>query len=1321
MRSLKYNAAFLAGMCLICLKAFPQSSQPVLTQITTNEGLSFNTVAAIHQDNSGFMWFQTWKGIDRYDGIEFLNYRTIPERHTEAGEAIVEDSLGNLWYGDDLSVYKRAEDSAGQIRLNSHGEEGAIGYLIDILLGPDNLLYLATFENILTVDPYDADFTVDTILSLDSASPFQRISKIKFGKDNRLWLATEEGLYTYQTGKDTTIWFDRMKYPDNRYIHDFLFDLDGNLWAVFTDVLIKYDFHQKSTTHFQLPDQEGAVFSKVYQTNDGTIWIGTVEKGLYYLKPGQDRLDCLLDHSDISAIYEDRSGRLWIGTENAGVFLYDPMRNFYKQLPLKLEEQTWTSLHINKVLSDGESGLWITSHSLGLLYHHFKTGITSIIDEENNQSNLLYRDRQGIIWYHSREFIVCYNPQTRSIRKIRLPVTDQFPIWNYGNVITDMCLFHDKLILSSDKGQVYAFDPLTEEFTLILKNDSNIRAMIPEKDSLMVALYRTGVVVIDSTFSITDTIYNNNTDKGLINHAVMTIYRDRFDTLWIGGYGGLSKLNPRIMEFECVFDFHGFSGYVASLLEDKQGNLWIGSSNGIYKYDRESNRFTLMDSNHGVPTGRFFSNCAAQTPGGMMYFGGNNGIVYFRPDEVRLNSEVPAMVITGFQLNVKARRDSPEDNHELFARISQQEEIRLKYWQNSFTIKYASLNYTSPQHNQYRYILSGLEDHWNEVGNRSQAIYTDLRGGHYIFQVMGSNNDGLWNKTTISIPVRIDPPPWFSWWAISLYACLVLWAVMFVYLYNVRRIRLQHQFELKSKESESLQEIDRAKSRFFTSISHEFRTPLTLILDPAEQLLKDEDANPRHLRFTNLIIKNAQRLLFLINQILDLAKLNSSQIKLKLEETDLGHFLRPVAQSFRSMAESLGLGFLILMPDQPVWVWIDKARIEQVVINLISNAFKFSTSGEIILEITEEIDTVYIRVKDCGMGIPEDQIEHIFDNFYQVENPSTKDMAGTGVGLYLVKQLVQLHHGLVEVSSELDKGSTFTVCLLKGKDHFLPEQVFSGSQPQIRANSPDLETALSAKMSVKETPGIFRPKLLILEDNPDMAQYLEEVLSEVYLVIKAKHGEEGFRHALEMNPDVVISDVMMPVMDGYAFCEKMKKDSRTSHIPIILLTAKTMHKDKINGLQLGADDYLQKPFHLDELKLRIRYHIEIREKIQEEFLRNFKINTETELAVSVNDKLLQTVFSHIEEHLHDDQFGVEKLSKLAGMSRKHLNNKIKSLTNQTSNELIRNFRLRKAAFLLSEKGISVSQACYQSGFNNLSYFSKCFADFYGKRPSEYHK
>jgi len=1058
MRSLNYIATFLFVMCFFCPTALSQSGQPVLTQLTTDEGLSFNTVSAIHQDNLGYMWFQTWNGIDRYDGIEFINYRTMPERWSEGGSAFTEDSLGNLWYGEEISVYMRADDSAGPFIHPIPAAEWSPGVL-NILMGPDNLLYLSSFQTILKMDPYDEDFTVDTILSLDSASPFQRITKIGFDKINNLWLATDEGIYSYESDKDTIICLYGIEYPENSYIHDFIFDIEGNLWLVFTHDLIKYDLQQKSSTHFRIPDLKGTVFNKVYQTRDGTIWLGTIEKGLYYLKPGQDQFTCFFDHSDIASIYEDRSGRLWIGTANAGIFLYDPLRNFYKQLPLNIENQVFTSLHVNKVLNDGEHGLWVSSRSLGLIYHHFKTGLTKIIDAENNKSILLFKDTEGKIWYHTNEFFVCYNPEDLSIRKIQHKVGGQYPVWNYSYSFSVMCSFQDRLVLGSDKGEVYTFDPLTEEFKLIMENKSAIRAMLSEKDSLIVALYGTGVLVVDSTFSITDTFYHNNPDRGIMDHSVMAIHRDQFDTLWIGGAGGLSKFNPLLKEFECVFDFPGTFGFVTSILEDKQGNLWLGGSKGIYKYDRENNRFTLMDSNHGMSTGRFFSGSATQTPDGVMYFGGNNGIVYFQPDEVRLNSEIPAMVITGFHLNVKTRRDSLGHIQKLISQLNRQEEIRLKYWQNSFTIKYASLNYTSPQHNQYRYILSGLEDHWNEVGNRSEAIYTDLRGGHYIFKVMGSNNDGLWNETSISIPIRIDPPPWFSWWAISLYTALVLSAVLVIFSYNLRRIRVQHELEMKTRESESLQEIDRAKSRFFTSISHEFRTPLTLILDPAEQLLNDEKTNPGQLRFISLIIKNAQRLLFLINQILDLTKLNSSQIKLKLEETDLVQFVSPLAQSFRSRAESLGLGYRILVPDQAVWVWIDKARIEQVLINLISNAFKFTTSGEIILEITEEMDTVYIRIIDSGMGIPEDQIAHIFDNFYQVENPSTKDMAGTGVGLYLVKQLVQLHHGLVEVSSELDKGSTFTVCLLKGKDHFPPEQVVSDLQDQIRVTKPDRDVA----------------------------------------------------------------------------------------------------------------------------------------------------------------------------------------------------------------------------------------------------------------------
>ncbi len=336
-----------------------------------------------------------------------------------------------------------------------------------------------------------------------------------------------------------------------------------------------------------------------------------------------------------------------------------------------------------------------------------------------------------------------------------------------------------------------------------------------------------------------------------------------------------------------------------------------------------------------------------------------------------------------------------------------------------------------------------------------------------------------------------------------------------------------------------------------------------------------------------------------------------------------------------------------------------------------------------------------------------------------METPYTADMAGTGIGLFLVKEFVELHSGSVKVSSELEKGSIFSVRLPKGKKHFHLEQIVPGSR------SLEDETVWEPELSWHEQKRInlssekSKAKLLVIEDTPEMAQYLLEVLSEEYIVHLAKDGSEGFEKTLQVNPDLVVSDIMMPRMDGYRFCEILKQDMRTSHIPIILLTARNMHKDKIKGLELGADDYLEKPFHLNELKLRIQYHLDQRKSFQEEFLKKFRINAEMDFAVSMKDQFLQKTYSYIEEHLHDDQFGVEKLSILSGMSRKHLNNKIKSLTNQTTNVLIRSFRLRKAAYLLSEKGISVSQACYQSGFNNLSYFSKCFTDFYGKRPSDY--
>mgnify|MGYP006293926465 FL=1 len=532
---------------------------------------------------------------------------------------------------------------------------------------------------------------------------------------------------------------------------------------------------------------------------------------------------------------------------------------------------------------------------------------------------------------------------------------------------------------------------------------------------------------------------------------------------------------------------------------------------------------------------------------------------------------------------------------------------------------------------------------------------------------------------------------------------------------------MQHNLELKQKESESFQKIDEAKTHFFTNISHEFRTPLSLIIDPANRLLQDASISPRQKNIIQVIENSGKKLLFLVNQILDLAKSKNSQLTIGVEKIDLISFIKPIFQLFISQSESIHLNYKIILPDTPVTFWTDTEKMEKILLNLLSNAFKFCTNGEIKVEVTNELHTVVIVIEDTGVGIPASFLEKIFDPYFQINPTGEKRLAGSGIGLSLVKQYVNLLHGQIEVESQLNVGTKFYLTFPKGNKHFTKKVIKPAEKNTDYASPNEQSKVFLAEMGKKQKNLKKNHLVLLIEDNHAMMTYLEDALSEKFRVLKASNGITGYEITLQKHPDIVISDIMMPVMDGYMYCEKVKQDTRISHIPVILLTARILHQDKIKGLCLGADDYIVKPFHLDELILRITYHISKKEQIRNKFLNDFRFKSEKEFLTSIHDQFLNIVFSQIESNLHDDQFGVEKLSELMNMSRIHLYRKIKSLTDQTPTELIRNFRLRKAGLKLSTNASTVTKVCYEVGFNNPSYFSKCFHKFYGKHPSEYKK
>ncbi len=801
---------------------------------------------------------------------------------------------------------------------------------------------------------------------------------------------------------------------------------------------------------------------------------------------------------------------------------------------------------------------------------------------------------------------------------------------------------------------------------------------------------------------------------------------DSGQTLWIASPEGLHQHKIPTAASTIYGIEQGLpSSNILSVLPTAQGDIVLGTEEGVSILDHQSNTFhtppalqhlhyihTLYENSQG-----YIFAASAMPP----------AVYIFHPDSLATNRIAPRALITQFYLDEDPVAIS--DTSVLKQSLLFTDELSLTYQQNNIAFEYRGMHFEKPEENQYAYQLSPVHKDWVMADKVKIARFADLSPGDYTFSVKSSNSHGLWGDPT-ELAFTIHPPWYWSAMAKTTYLLLLFGLLYTIYRWRVQSIRaenlkleaLVHERTLQLEEqAEQLKELDQAKTRFFANISHEFRTPLTLILGPLKKMYQGNfSGDPKSIY--GVMIRNAQRLLRLINQLLDISKLEAGKMELKAAKGDLVHFVQLITANYTSLAASKQIKYQFYHRQDTLEAWFDPDKIEKIITNLLSNAFKFTPNGgEVSVYLGQQDDHAEIEVKDTGIGIPPEDLDKIFDRFHQVDATHTREQEGTGIGMTLVKELVELHQGTITVKSEVDKGTTFTILLPLGKEHLLPGEIVEEA-PELALELEDPEVMEALQTAAKEDAALEEsdhPHILIAEDNPDMRTYIREALEGQFNLSEAQDGQEGWEKAQESQPDLIISDVMMPRMDGIELCEKLKTHELTSHIPVILLTAKADRSSRLQGLETGADDYLAKPFDEEELLVLISNRIEQRRRMRERFKSNIHIGPKEVSVTSADQQFLEKAMAIVEENMSNDAFSVDDLAQEVGMSNRQLQRKFNALVDQSPNQFIRTMRLRRAAQLLTANSDSVSQIAYQVGFSSLSYFNKAFKEEFDMTPGEY--
>jgi ligand-binding sensor domain-containing protein/signal transduction histidine kinase/DNA-binding response OmpR family regulator len=1344
--------------------------------ITIEEGLSQSTVFAITQDASGFMWFGTRDGLNRYDSRKIRTYLHHPQQENSISNntihSLLTDSEGKLWVGtgNGLNLYDPKTDGFTRIKPQANNEFSLSNNVIACILEDHNKnLWVGTRNGLNLLKAGSSSFSFlrfthseknnNSLINNDVRSIFQ-------DNEGSIWIGTSKGLSKLTIGKHDSYTFTSYAVPwlnpttsKTNDINSIAEDGKGGLLiATENSGLLRFD---PKTGHFESLRWLGepnsgpeAVRTILNNKPKGEFWIGTIG-GLYIANPGRNKyigmrnipdVPTSISDNSVRSLYADRDGSIWIGTFHGGINIYSPLSVQFQHVAQE------GNLHFkvaSALMTDADNNLWIGTEGSGLFFTDRQKGTTRhfrhLRDDpytlsHNNVKCLLPEGNKGL-WVGTIKGLNYYDFKENKFTRFHHQPGNK-------NSLPDDAIYdlvkdsHGDIWIATYRGGLCKFDPRKKTFetftydskdTSTLSSEGVTNLFIDSRQNLWVGTIDGLNVKAPHQNFFRRYLHQPANTTTISDNYILSFYEDRQNRMWIGTRGnGLNLFLSGSGEFKHTGINHGLPGNaIYGVQEDRGGYLWISTENGISKLNPADFSLHNYDRNDGLVCKQFNFNSSCKDLIGNMYFGGYNGVVVFNPERIAENTIVPNLSLVNLKLFNKEIMVDPAQPI-LKQGLNHTDQITLGYDQNIFSIEFAVLNYINSKKNQFAYKLVGFEEQWN-VTPEPVATYMNLQPGSYTLLVKGANNDGLWNETPISIKLKITPPPWKSWWAYWIYVSIFLGLLYVWSRINKRRMKLEHDLEIEHLENKKQEELHQAKLSFFANIVHEIRTPLTLMTGPVDKVLSQYPADLFVKKELSLVKSNTSRLQRLLNQLLDFHKQETGNVQLKVQKENIVEFIDEIQLSFKEYAQLRRVS-LDFYPHEPaIDLWFDREELAKVFCNLLVNAFKFTPGGgtvaiSIIKEprsSAEEDFNVKITFEDNGLGISDSHLKKIFHRFYQAEHSGVNE-AGVGIGLALAKGIIDLHHGSItvdsrEASSDKTGFTRFEILLPSGHAHFNTVQITpkTGDENYIH-DYKELEHASPAGETYTKKPSDHeKPFVLLVEDNDEIRAYIRDTLQPHYQVTECANGLQGLEIAVEQLPDLILSDVMMPKMDGLQLVSKLKSDVRTSHIPVILLTARAALNYQLEGFETGADDYLAKPVNVRLLLAKIRNHLVIREKLKEKYSRIVTLQPQHQEVENPDDRFLQKLMSVLEENITNAEFNVSKLVREIGMSRPVLFRKTKMLTGLSVIDLIRNVRLKKAEMLLKQKKLSISEVAFTVGFSDPKYFSKSFRNHYGKSPTQY--